>query len=363
MYQAYFIKTTTGEVGSTIDPTSLSWSIELNKTESFSLTVPKTTLTTIDPTWWEPWSGGALITFTSPDGIERPILAGPIINHPQEDQQTKTLDGAGIRAIFTKRTVWETLPYTNLSYGTIAWELCKHGMEKPGGSLPIYHASPYEKTTRQRTYEGWNLANNIIDKRWEELSNVQAGPDIMLRPEWVPNTNQTRIRWGFHHGTHNNPYIHQPWTPDFDTTAVASDITNLKITSKGAHMANRVWYTGAGEGEGIARVYAQTLTPVQKGQPFLEDIFSDSDQPNPDRLQEKADGALTTKQNMIDQITFDALAHSTKHPLGTYNVGDLCTVTLSNEIAIPDGTHTMRLLAINGTLDPTVTLDFQEAQW
>lgn len=362
MYRVYFLRVLTGEVGSAIDARALSWSIELNKTESFSITVGKDKLRRTERTWWAPWSGGVLVTYTGPDGIERPVVAGPITDWGKEDGDTLELTCEGIRAIFRGRTVWHTLAYRGLSYGAIAWELCKHGMDKPGGALPIYHASPYEQATRERTYEGWNLANNQIDKRWEELSNVIAGPDIMLRPEWA-NQEKTRIRWGFHHGSHAFPFIAQKWTPDFDTTPAAADVTDPQIISTGAHLVSRVWYTGAGEGEGIVRVYAENLKSVVDGAPFLEDVLSDSDQPAPGPLQVKADGALKARQAMLDQVTFKANAASSKAPLGSFFVGDICRVTLSEWLSIPAGSYDMRLIKMSGSLEQLVTLDFQEASW
>lgn len=362
MYQAYFLRTVTGEVGSSIDAHALSWSVELNKTESFSVTVGKDKLRRVDRAWWAPWSGGVLVTFTDLDGAERPVVAGPITDWGAEDTDTLELTCEGIRAIFRGRTVWRTLTYRGLSYGAIAWELCKHGMDKPGGALPIYHASPYEQATRERTYEGWNLANNQIDKRWEELSNVIAGPDIMIRPEWA-NAQKTRIRWGFHHGSHAYPFIAQEWTPDFDTTPAAADVTDPQIISTGAHLVSRVWYTGAGEGEGIVRVHAENLQAVVDGAPFLEDVLSDSDQPDPGPLQVKADGALKARQAMLDQVTFKADAASSKAPLGSFFVGDICKVTLGAWLSIPAGSYDMRLIKMSGSLEQLVTLDFQEASW
>lgn len=362
MYKIYHLKVTTGEVGPSISAKSCSWSIMINKHEAFTVTIDKKDLAKVHRQWWEPWSGGVLITYIDPYGHENPIIAGPVVDHPEENAYFKTLQGAGIRYIFTKRTIENTLASSDLSYGAIAWELTKAAMQKPGGALPIYHATPYEKATRQRTYEGWNLANNVVDKRLEELSNVINGPDIMFRPEWVPDFYKTRIRWALHTGTHTNPNIPQAWTPDFDTTAIASDISDPKITSRGADMATRVWYTGAGEGEGIIRVNATDLGAVANGTPFLEDVFSDSDQDKVEPLQQKADGSLASKQRMLDQVTFDIQANSAKHPLGTFWVGDICTVTLKGKLAIPSGTHNMRLISMEGNLGPTVTLDFQEEQ-
>ena len=77
MYTLYWLNPITGQVASTIDAEHASWSIILNKTEELTLTVPKTALATVPATWWEPWTGGVLLTHTDTQGFEYPIIAGP----------------------------------------------------------------------------------------------------------------------------------------------------------------------------------------------------------------------------------------------------------------------------------------------
>lgn len=361
-WHLYSLLTTTGEVGSELDPTSGSWSIELNKTESLQATVKKSKLRGRQEKWWHPWSGGLLLTFTSNDGVERPIVAGPITDWGAESRDELSFTGAGIRAIFEHRTVWADLAYKDMTYGDIAWALIQHGMDRSGGSLPIVHGIPQETGRYQRTYEKWNLQNNTIDKRLTELSEVINGPDMMFRPRWVDDTHR-RIEWVLVHGTAFSPYIPQDWQPDFDTTAAASGVQSPSIRSTGKSLRSRIWYTGAGEGEGIVREYAEDLTDLEEGMPFLEEVFSDSDQDTPEILRNKAGGALATASHMVDQVTFSVRANSTKAPWGSYFVGDTASVTLKGWISVPDGTRNMRIIKANGGLDMAVTLDFQEAVW
>lgn len=235
-------------------------------------------------------------------------------------------------------------------------------MNRPGGLLNLEHGTPNEAGGRQRTYEGWNVANNLIGKRWTELSKVINGPDIMIRPQWANNT-KTLIKWIFVHGTEEYPYISQDWTPDFDTTASHAEIGEVKIASSGKNLTNRVWCTGAGEGEGTAISWAENLDSINRGAPYLEDVISDSDQENRDILREKAAGTLAARQKMIDQVTLDFPASSEKTPLGTFFVGDIAAVTLDGWISVPSGTYPMRIIKMTGSLNSDVTLDFQEATY
>lgn len=363
MYKLYFLRTTTGEVGSRIDAQSCSWSIELNKIESLTATVSKSKLRKIDRLWWSPWSGGLLLTFTDYSGVEHPLIAGPITSYGTEKSDTLDLQASGIRKILEKRTIAQNLSFKNLSLGTIAWKIVEHvNTVKPGGSLPIVHGTPEEVAPHECNYEGWNLSNNVVDKRLTELSEVINGPDIMFRPVWA-NEHKTRIRWEMVHGTEVYPFIPQARTPDFDTTATASQIGDVSITSAGDFLVSRVWATGSGEGEGILRQRAETLDAINSGSPFLESVTSVSDADNDALLLDKARGELASKQEMIDQLTLSFQANSKKTPLGSFFVGDTARVTIKGWLTIPDGSRDMRIIKMNGSLDPSVNIDFQEATW
>ena len=91
--------------------------------------------------------------------------------------------------------------------------------------------------------------------------------------------------------------------------------------------------------------------------------MNDPDQADVTILRLKAQGALTSRSAMVDQVTLDFPANSQKTPLGSFFVGDIATVTLRNWLSIPDGTKDMRIIKLSGNLDATVTIDFQEVQW
>lgn len=366
-WSVHLIRTVTGEVGPRIDAVSGSWSIELNKTESGSIKARKADLARIPRGWWSPHTGGVMFVHHGPDGVDRPIAAGPITGWSSETAQDLTLDWAGIREILAHRVIAQDLKFRGVSLGTIAWQVVNGmGAIKPGGALPIVHGSPEQTITdgadHQRTYEAWNLANNGIDKRLTELSEVINGPDIMFRPEWADES-RTRMHWSMVHGTERRPRILQTWTADMDTTAPRAGLSDLSVKSEAAHIVSRVWATGSGEGAGVARTYVEDLSSLRDWAPFMEKVISDNDQSDTGKLRVKAQGELAASKRMLDQLTMSMRADSVKHPVGRVQVGDLVNVTLGGWVAIPDGTHPMRLISMSGGLDEKVTLDFQEDSW
>lgn len=366
-WRVYLIRTVSGEVGSRLDAVSGSWSIELNGIESGSVVVRKDQLARIGREWWRPYTGGVLFVYTDASGVDRPIVGGPITGWSSETREELTLDWAGIREIFKNRILTRTMELSGLSLGTIAWRVVQEGMEdKPAGGLPIVHGQPEETTEdradHQRTYEDWNLSNNGIDKRLTELSEVINGPDIMFRPEWVDDDHML-VRWSMVHGTEGNPRIDQDSHLEFDTTVPLSSFSDMSLQSEAGHIVNRVWATGDGEGEDIARTSVQDLSSLQHWFPFMEKVITDSDQSNVDKLRAKASGELDASKEMLDQLTLSTRANDKKNVFGTFFVGDVAEVSLSGWFAISDGRYPMRIIALSGDLSESVSIDFQEDSW
>lgn len=364
MWLVFLVETVSGRLSRVLDVTEGSWSVELNKADSGSVTVKKKSLDGLGRNWFSPWQSSLLFVYDGPDGLV-PWCGGPITGWPSESQHELSFDWAGIRHIFERRHLEKDLKLAGLSLGSIAWEVVKAGMDKPGGGLPIVHGSPYEQYSpgHQRTYEHWNLANNIVDKRLTELSEVINGPDMMFRPRWA-NEDHTAVQWAFVHGTRVDPSIYQSWVPDWDTTVDSSDVEGFDMTSDASAIATRVWGTGAGEGKATVITKAEDLSLVTEYFPFLESIISDTDQEKAEPIRQKCLGALSGAQRMVDQLSMKVRADSEKNPLGSWFVGDDCRVTTGDEwLSIPAGTRDMRILKASGNLTNSVSLELQEGQW
>lgn len=363
-WQVHLVETVSGTVGRALDPVAGSWSMELNKSESGSVTVRKDDLAGLDVEWFTPWKSAVVFSYVTPDGDVVPWCGGPILGWPSESLETLELSWAGIRKIFEHRHLEKDMKLSGMSLGSIAWELVRAGMDKPGGGLPIIHGTPTELYSpgHERTYEAFNLANNVVDKRLTELSEVINGPDMMFRPEWA-DEDRSRVRWRFVHGTRVDPAIPQTWVPDWDATSQA-DVVDLDLTSSADSIASRVWATGAGEGKATVVTKAENLVLVSKYHPFLESVISDPDQTKTPPLYAKAAAALAGSRTMVDQLGLTVRADSAKNPLGSWWVGDDARVTIPDDFyTMPGGTRDMRIIKASGGLNEQVSIDLQQGHW
>ena len=358
----HLVETVSGTVGRAVDPVAGSWSVEINKADSGSLTVKKAELAGLDKAWFTPWKTSVLFSYVTPDGDVVPWCGGPITGWPSESLHELELSWSGIRKVFERRHIETDLRLTGLTLGEIAWRVVQAGMAKPGGGLPIVHGTPAESGTNERTYEAWNLANNIVDKRLTELSEVINGPDMMFRPRWaVPD--MSRVQWAFVHGTRVDPAIPQAWVPDWDATSQA-DVVDLDLTSSADEIASRVWGTGAGEGKATVITKAENLSLVTEYFPFLESVISDPDQEKPAPILAKCRAALSGSRHMVDQLSLTVRADSVKNPLTSWHVGDDARVTLPDTFfTVPGGTRDMRIIKASGGLNEQVSVELQEGQW
>lgn len=361
-WRVWLINTVTGDKGAQLDPRELNWSVLLNDTEEMALTVRKDDLRGITRSWYTPWLGGVLLTYTRA-GVEIPWIAGPIINWGAETREELPLVVRGYREIWAHLVIGTDLRPRDTSLGNIMWLLAAQAQIKPGGGPPIYDGSP-DPTGRghERNYEAWNLANTNLDKLMTELSEVINGPDVMFRPQWR-DADKTGIRVAVCHGTALSPRITPTANPVFDTTPARSPVKALSVATDAKALVSRVWATGAGEGTGTARVRVEDLTLVQAGFPFLETVVSQPDQTDTAKLREQAAGELAARVDAIDQITVTARADHQTTGVGAWRVGDPAKVRVAGWEAIPDGVLDTRIIKASGSLSNDFTVDFQTDSW
>src|SRR5690606_15481094 len=234
MWRAYLIETMTGLKGAEVEmSTNGRLDIVLNQAGSATVTVQKSSVEDIPPRWFRPWAQGFLLTLeVEALGGEVPVFAGPITAPPDEYVDSLSFSVSGVRAIFEHRFLLKedynaaqltplrksTLTYKNMSLAGIAQDIIKKGIAKRGGYLPLRFATNPGTGTNTRSYPGYDLENNRIDKRLNELSNVIGGPDIMFVPEWADKYQQ-HIRWAVYTGTPGYPPISQDWTMVLDAGA------------------------------------------------------------------------------------------------------------------------------------------------
>lgn len=355
-----------------------TWSIPLNGIENFSVTASKDQLRSLERGWWEEMRTSVVVSWQREDGSLDAWVAGPIMGPPAETRTTATLACQGIGAVLKKRVLAAVEPdenpasaqealaqswvrLTNMSYGTIAQEYVRLATAKVGGTLPITFGSPREtgSALRRRNWAGWNLANNEVWKRLTELTRLRNGPDIQFRPRW---TDDGFLEWVLVHGTHAQPSIAQTWSMDLDTTSDLSPVAEVSVTTDASRLASRVYWTGAGEGEGTLIRVVQDLTRLDDQMPLLEVVGSTSDSENPSLLIDHARGELAASAAPVTQVTVKIDGADPRAEIGRWRVGDAARLTLGDEwLTVPAGTTTKRIIAAKGDwASSKVTVEFQD---
>lgn len=355
-WSAYLFQTVSGQIGPQLKFESAKWSMSLNDTESFSFDLRKSDLPNVDLNYWlAPWWAGVVYMW---DDI--PIVAGPIISRRSESFNYVYIDCAGIRAILARRftvreqTDWTKLAasapitFSGLSLGTIAKEVVKVAMKKPGGGLPITFPIADQGVANdadhQRTYRPFNLANINCDDVLTKLSDVIDGPDIMFRPRLITSSRLTFDMW---HGTEDQPRIAQQGIPVWDTTAVLGGVTDMDITATGAYQSSRVYSVGAGTDEGKLIRVNTDLSRVENGFPLLETTINSGNSDSATVVANHGKATLRANRDMIQEMQMQ-VDGAGFNPIGTFWPGEQARLAVKGWISIKDGIHDVRLLNING---------------
>lgn len=378
MWKAYLFEVMTGLVGSEVEmSTNGRWDVRLNMTEQCQVTVQKSSLQGIGRRWWSPWRAGILLTFTAAGQSEEPIAAGPIVSPPDEYPDSLSFRIEGIRSLLEWRFAHDKeyppgdeaamrkskLYYADSALDRIAQDLVKRATAKKGGTLPIVFGprSPAANGTT-RTYHGYDLANIGVDKLLGQLSDVEGGPDIMFRPEWVDAESRQHIRWRMMNGNDISPAIPQQWTMDVDLGRPRGVDSEVSMNTRGDHYANRVYATGAGEGAGLAIVGRERNALFDDYFPLMERTVSVSSATKTSTLASHASAGLSTTPLVELNVTVDGSDPAAA--LGRWHVGDKARVTIKGWFSIPDGTYELRVVRAAGDLDsPHTVLYFQEDAW
>lgn len=375
---AHLVRTMDGRLGAQLDIAGEgSWSIPLNGIEEFSVTVGKDQLRRIDASWWSPYRASVVVSWRREDGSLVAWVAGPIIGPPTETRSTATFSCRGIGAVLSRRVLVPqepvsqstsaqaemmagSLAYRGMSLGTIAQEVVKRGCAKIGGMLPITFGSPREtgSALNERTYEGFNLANNGVWKRLTELSGVRNGPDIAFRPRWRDGS----LEWVMVHGTRAQPTIAQEWTADLDATSSQSPVASVSVTTDAARLASRVYWTGAGEGSTTLVRVAEDRARLNDQMPLLETVGSTSDSSNGDLIRTHALAELEASRAPVTQISVQIDGADPRCEIGRWRVGDAARLTMGTDwITVPPGTTSKRIISAKGSwVSSMVDLEFQD---
>ena len=378
---AHLVRTMDGRLAAQLDMASEgSWSIPINGIEDFSVTVSKAQLRRLERAWWESMRTSVVVSWLGADGVLVPWVAGPIIGPPSEGRETATLSCRGIGAVLEKRVVLDREPAESptdaqralatssvrlrgMSLGTIAQEVVKRATDlKIGGRLPVVFGSPREQgsTLNERTYEGFNLANNGAWKRLSELTKVRNGPDIAFRPRWTDEGRS--LEWVMVHGTRAQPTIAQDWTMDVDTTSALSPVADVSVSADAGRLSSRVYWTGAGEGAGTLIRVVQDTSRLDGQMPLLEVVGATSDTENGSLVLQHARAELAAGRAPVTQITVTIDGSDPRCEIGRWRVGDAARLTMGSDwLTVKPGTSPKRIIAAKGSWDsPMVDIEFQD---
>ena len=360
-WSAYLGRTMTGEVGTKLDVMSGSLTVTLNDHDDVTLVVSRASLDGVPRDFWSVYAGALVLTYTDAHGVERPVSVCVVSEPPAENRKagTVTLRGRGPGWMLEQRVLLDkeypvasagdarraTIRFHKDTFPSIVGEVIRLGMAKRNGYLPIV-TPPREAGKRQRTYEGWNFANNQVWKRIKEITEVINGPDVAFRPEWA-NEARTAFRWRLVIGTEAQPTLPQERTVLWDATAADSAVSEMTVTSDASGIAHRVYTTGAGEGAAIAVAVAE-VAELSEYMPMVEVVTSDADAEQDDAsgssalLASKAAARLATEA--LDQVSLVVRADASGEPIGTWWCGELAIVKAEGWLDVPDGEHLLRVI-------------------
>lgn len=419
MWSANLYQVTTGALGPKLNFESATWSVSLNEIEEMSFRIRKSDLPKVDLNYWlAPWWAGIVYMW---DGV--PIVAGPIISRPYEDDLRVDLACTGIRSILARRLVigelanWSALAkssitYKGMSLGTIAQQAVKQAQAKPGGSLPItFPVAPEYLSTFTSlssslpacTYESgnvdgsdcyWNASTrgNGVGKSFAiingktvyddrdashtrtyngfNLDNISAD-DILTKLSNVVDgpdimfrpklVNGNRIVHEMYHGTEDQPRISQTTTPVWDMTAQNSSVSGIRVIMTGTYQTSRVFSLGAGQDTKRLIKVATNLDGVNKGFPLLETTHNAGNSENATVVSNHALSVLRANTNMLQEIQFEVRADGAV-PITEFYPGMIVHLVVKGMISLKDGVHKAILLNINGSDDNKIGLSLQSLE-
>lgn len=386
---AHLVETRTGQIGAQLKITEDgSWEAPLGGIEEWKVTVSRDQMREIEPARRMPWEAGTLMSWQGLDGKLYPWLLGPIVDLPAEDRDkdTATYTCKGVGELFSRRllmredygaelnTVAEmkelaesTVDFIGMSYGTMMRDMVELSMRRVGGTLPISFGTPRETGSDlfRMTYYGYNLANNDLWKLLKARSNLIYGPDFAFRPRFRDDE-PNMVEWQLVTGTVAQRTIAQDWAMDLDTTASIPPVASVKPSSDASGMANRVWWTGAGEDAATLIRMADNRGSLEAGMPLLESVGSTSDSDNPSLITSKAAAAAVEGSAPLQQLTIEVDGADRRAEIGRWHVGDYANLVIADDdwLHVP-GTggqgRRYKIIAAKGGWHQKVTLEFQEA--
>jgi hypothetical protein len=273
--------------------------------------------------------------------------AGPIISSQATTSNPPTLQFGGsglwalLRATMQLNSSWPgvSVNFTGGADSTyngtlrdIAIQILSNAAAR--NTMPIDIPSVSGGGTATRTYNGYDLAS--AGQRLYELTQVDQGPDIFLRP-YFSDTNTIR-----HQAVIGNPGLVTAGAPA--VFQYPGNIIDILPTRNGQNLSTRTFERGNGSQYTTLFSQASDPTLVTAGWPNLE--YTDI---NHSDVQVQADLDTWARSNQAingrRQITWDVtLPTGGPAPMGTFDPGGNWTYNVQHHWWLPDGSYTHRIL-------------------
>ncbi|MFD1836428.1 hypothetical protein ACFSDA_15290 [Brachybacterium rhamnosum] len=366
----------TGDLGVELPWTSGSVTHTLNDHDQIDVVASLDALDGVSREWWSPRSGCLVVTYSDGWGVERIVSAGVIASPPKDDRQarTTTFTARGVTGLLEDRIILDRdyepgasqglrtskIVCEDQTYRAIMGTLVRTGLAKRNGWLPII-TPPAEAGNRSRTYAGYDVANNAVWKRIQELSEADGGPDFAFRAEWADDEH-TRFQWRLIAGSDAQATLPQDGEVLWDATSRDGDVATLDPVTSDESTAHRVYATGSGSGSTVGLEVAE-LETLTEFDPLVEKVVSASSaEPNVGgvtMLVDVAKGALASVP--IYQLSLQVHADLRRKPIGTWWCGELALVATEGWRDFPNGEFRLLAISVKYTLGSDMAdVEFQE---
>jgi hypothetical protein len=253
----------------------------------------------------------------------------------------------------------DSIHWSGESLRSIVCRLGRLACSKPGGALPIDWAYLGESGGHRRTYDGFNVANNDIEKLITDVTNVMGGPDVQLRPYLADSQH---LRWRLVAGSDSEPYLGDaPVTPTL--TSFPGGGTAQALSWAELAPAMRVYATGAGQDEAMLCHLSEDLALCQRRDPWPlveARVSGSSDWATQDLVTSHADAALAAMR--LPQVQFQCEVDAAAGPVvpGVVWPGQRVALDLDGSPMWPDGRYRLRLMEMRGDQTSRVRLTFDQ---
>jgi hypothetical protein len=243
------------------------------------------------------------------------------------------------------------LSYSGRSLRAIASALGQVACAKPGGSLPIDWQYAGEAGPNERTYHSYACTNNSVSDLFENIANVEGGPDVTFRPYLADGQH---VRVSLLAGSNASPYLGQGTVHRLTWPGTVSDIRVDSLPP-----VSRVYAYGAGSEDEQLGYLAEDLTlqELRDPYPLVEEAVGFTDDENLPLLRSHANARLAADGRPRMQITAEVNVASVP-VMGSMWPGETVELAIDGFPTLPDGVYGQRLMSMRGDEGPTVTLKF-----